>query len=215
MLKLTVVMYPDQAPSNPPPSTTPIDYLNQISTQPAKKGFTGKKQKIILGALGVIVVIIIIAVIGALLRPNNIPSEQLAAKLQTTQSIATAAQPTIESSQLRAFNSNLTIYLTNSIRDIRTPLLNNGIDITKLDKSVVSSESGTAITGRLEDARLNAVYDTTYAREIAYQLDLILSLMQQINSTTSSKSLKTFLQSSYNNLTPIQKQFEDYNNANS
>jgi type II secretory pathway pseudopilin PulG len=212
-------MYPNQMQPTPPPTPqtgAPIDYLNQISAKPQKKILLGgMKQRIILGAAGLIVALILIAIIGALLRPNLTPDEQLAAKLQATNSIALSAQSAIQSSQLRAFNSNLTINLTNAIRDIHQPLLNNGIDSTKLDSSIVKSEAGTDITARLEDARLNGVYDATYAREIAYQLELITSSMQQIYKTTSSKSLKAFLSTAYTNFTPIQKQFEDFNDANS
>lgn len=146
---------------------------------------------------------------------NNVePAKQLAARLQSTETIVDNAQNKLKSTQLRTLNSNLKIYLTNTNRDIAAPLQKSGINVAKLDKKLVASEAGTNITNKLEDARLNAVYDRTYAREIAYQLDTIVALMRQINDSTRSQSLKVFLDSAYTNLEPTQKQFAEFNAAN-
>lgn len=168
---------------------------------------------IIAGILGGAFVIVMILVIAVGLGGSKKPEEQLAARLQSTQTIVTSADSELKDSQLRALNSNLDIYLTNTNRDIAAPLLKDKIDITKLDKSVVTSEAGADVTARLEDARLNAVYDSTYAREMAYRLATIVSLMRQINSSTHNQDLKTFLASAYTNLQPTQKAFDDFTAA--
>ena len=77
------------------------------------------------------------------------------------------------------------------------------------------SESNEKILAKLEDARLNAIYDRSYARELSYQLETTMSLMRQIYNKTKNKDLKTFLEESYNNLEPIQKQFSDFNTVSS
>ena len=169
---------------------------------------------IIIGAGALVLIVIVISLLVSALQPDtNIP-KQLAARLQSTETIVGNAQPNLKSSKLRALNSSLKIYLTNTNRDIAAPLLLNKIDVTKLDKKIIASEAGTEMVSRLEDARLNAVYDRTYAREIAYQLDTIVTLMSQVGKNTSSKSLKEVLTTAQSNLEPIQKQFEDYNAAN-
>lgn len=199
-----------------PEASFSVDYLNQIAPQaPKRKIPLTRKQMVIAGVLAGAFVIVMILVIAVGLGGSKKPEEQLAARLQSTQTIVSDADTKLNDSQLRALNSNLNIFLTNTNRDIAAPLLKDKIDATKLDKSVITSEAGVDVTARLEDARLNAVYDSTYAREIAYRLATIVSLMRQINSSTHNQDLKTFLASAYTNLLPTQKAFEDFNATNS
>ncbi|MEI7539367.1 MAG: hypothetical protein WCJ36_01175 [Candidatus Saccharibacteria bacterium] len=201
-------MYPN---SNQP--TPPLDYLNQIAPKSPPKVNNLFKKPIILGAaLGFAILLTIISTIASS-QPKS--TELLAARLTTIASTADSATTNIKSTQLRAFNSNLKLYLTNAVRDITPILAKDGIDITKLDKKVTTAESNADLLATLEDARLNAVYDRTYAREMAYKLDTVITLMRQINSSTGNKDLKSYLNDAIANLTPIQKQFADFNAANS
>jgi hypothetical protein len=190
-----------------------IDYLNQIAT-PAKK--PGMSQRMIYLMIGVGALIAV--VIGLSLFSGGSNSAQklsrLSARLQTLQTIVSKSQKTIKSGDLRTTNSNLSIFLTNTNRDITTPLANNGVNASKLDKTIVTSENGAKLIQTLENARLNAVFDRTYAREISYQLATVKSLMKEIYNNTNSKSLKDFLNTTNDNLQPIQKQLEDFNAAN-
>jgi hypothetical protein len=198
---------------NQPQQPMSVDYLNQIAPQaPKKKIPLSKMQLIIVGivAAAFIIVMILVAAVGGGSKNSLV---QLAARLQGTQKIANSASTLIKNTQLSALNSNLKIYLTNTNRDIAAPLLNGGIDVTKLDKSIVAGEAGADVTARLEDARLNAVYDSTYAREMAYRLDTIVSLMRQIQHSTNNTGLRTFLDSALTNLLPTQKAFADFNAA--
>jgi hypothetical protein len=205
---------PQFQPQSTPQPNLSVDYLNQIAPQaPKRKIPLTKKQLMIFGALGLAIIIVVILVIVINLGSNKKPLEQLAARLQSTQTIATDAATKLKDSQLRALNSNLEIYLTNTNRDIAAPLLKDNIIVTKLDKSIVASEAGTDISARLEDARLNAVYDSTYAREMSYRLDTIVALMKQIYESTSNTTLKTFLNDAYTNLIPTQKAFANFSAA--
>jgi len=201
----------------PPPAKEPsasIDYLNQIAPQASKKMKLSLIQ-IILIAVGALAIIITLSiVITSLANAGKNDLQHLAARLQSTETIVGDAQNKIKSTNLRALNSNLKIYLTNTNRDIAAPLLLQNITASKLDKTIISSESGADITSRLEDARLNAVYDRTYAREIAYRLSTVIALMNKIDSSTSSTGLKTFLSDSIKNLEPTQASFEDFNATN-
>lgn len=199
---------------NPNQPNYSVDYLDQIAPQTPNKGGLSRLQFIIIAVIGAIMLLtVILSVI--LTSSNNVgPARQLAARLQSTEVIVGNAQNKLKSTQLRTLNSNLKIYLTNTNRDITAPLLQEGINVAKLDKKLVASEAGTAITNKLEDARLLATYDRIYALEIASQLDTIVELMRQINSSTSNKSLKLFLDNAYTNLEPTQKQFAQFNAAN-
>lgn len=203
-------MYPNQQE----PPTYSIDYLNQIAPQAPKKNNFSRKQWIIIACTAALIVIVGIMSIVASAGGNSSSVEQLAAKLIATEKIVGDAQSKIKSSQLRTLNSNLNIYLTNTNRDIAAPLLADGIAVAKLDKKVLAAEAGTDITNRLEDARLNAIYDRVYAREISYQLEVITALMQQTYSSTKNQSLKAFLEGAFTNLEPTQKQFADFNAIN-
>ena len=212
-------MYPEQPPLPPyqPPSQPPIDYLNQIAPQAPKKSpvFTGMKKIIIIGLLALVVVIIISMVIGAVSGAQREPAQKFAARLVSTQTIAEDSQDKLKSSELRSLNSDLRLYFTNTIRDAAEPLKKADVDFKKIDGGIKSKEEklSTAMTERLEDARLNAIFDRTYAREMAYQLETMLALMQQIYKSTRSESLKEFLDNAYKNLQPTQQSFEAFNES--
>ena len=199
-----------------PPQPLSMDYLNKIAPQAPKSKlpFT-KKQIIIVGALGIAVMIVVILMIAVGSGGSKKYEQQLAARLIGTETVASDSTSKIKSSSLRALNSNLKIYLTNTNRDIAVPLAKDSIDVNKLDKTLLATESDTDANARLEDARLNGVYDRTYAREMAYRLATIVSLMKKIQGSTSNKTLQTFLVSALTNLEPTQKQFSDFNETTS
>lgn len=197
-------------PNNSQPQFS-MDYLNQISASTAKKHGLSMFQYIIIGVSAVLLVVIVWAVFAVIMSGRVNSYQQLAARLATTESIASGAQAKLKSTDLRTLNSNLKIYLTDTNRDITAPLQSVGVDSTKLDSSIVKSESADAINARLENARLNAEYDRTYAREISYQLETIMILMRQIRSTTGNEKFKIFLDSALVNLEPTQKSFAEFN----
>lgn len=215
-------MYPNQqyppTPQPPQGPLPPLDYLNQIAPQAPKKGMLNSTPKKILFFLGLalIVVIALVVIVNMITGAQRGPAEQLAARLTNTATIAEAAQSNLKSSQLRSTNSNLRVYFTNINRDISTQLAKTGINTEKISGSVAEKETAasTAITDRLEDARLNAQYDRTYAREMSYQLEMTLALIQQLYSSTNSTSLQEFLKNAYDNLLPIQKGFAEFNQTN-
>lgn len=202
-------MYPD------PNTQAPIDYLNQIAPQPQKPGLD---KRALVGVLAIIGVVLAI-VVGFLIFISNSaagPKDSmitLAARLQATQEVSDKSQKNIKSSQLRSINSNLKILLTNANRDIAAPLMVEEIDVTKLDKEVVAIEKADTINTTLEDARLNATFDDTYAREMSFKLTTISLLMQQIYNQSKSKSMQDFLMETDDNLQPIKQQLEEFNST--
>jgi hypothetical protein len=59
------------------------------------------------------------------------------------------------------------------------------------------------------------VFDNTYASEMSYQLTTIIILMKQIYNTEGNSAVKAFLNTASSNLTPIQKQFSNFNSTDS
>lgn len=203
-------MYPD---SNPTPA--PIDYLNQIAPTPKKPGINKRTLVLVVVGIGIILALVAAFVIfagGKADGPTN-ATQTLAARLQQMQVIADKSQKNIKSSELRGININLIIFLTNANRDITTPLTASGIDSKKLDKTIVAKEKADPITADLEDARLNAVFDDTYAREMSYKLKTVSLLMEDIHSRTKSKSMEKFLLDTDENLQPIKEQLDTFNSA--
>lgn len=204
-------MYPNE---NQQP--LPSDYLNQIAPKPPKRLDFFRQKPIMIGAIafGVILLITLLGVISSIASNNIGSTERLAARLMSTKGVVDSATPNIKSTKLRALNSSLGIYLTNTIRDATPILAKNNININKLDKKVTSAESNANMLATLEDARLNAIYDRIYASEMAHQLDTTLILMRQIFTDTRSATLKSFLDNAYKTLEPTQKDFAEFNAAN-
>jgi len=199
-------MYPEN-------NQAPIDYLNQIAPAPHKQKLSLRALIAIIVGIGLIIALFV-AVVSALSGGSSSTStnmQTLAARLQAMQEVTDKSQATIQSSNLRGTNSNLKIFLTNANHDIIAPLSANGIEIKKLDKAIVAKEKTDKITTDLENARLNAVFDDTYAREMAYKLTTVSLLMDQIYSHTKSTSMKDFLVKTDDNLQPIKTQLEAFN----
>lgn len=206
-----VTMQPDQSPYQQPQYS--IDYLNQIAPQQHKKPTPGWQRFAI---LGVVIIGIIILIAGAIAilgggGPGKLPT--MAARLQTLQQIVDGAQPKIKDNTLRVSNSNLSLYLTDANRDMVAPLKANNVDPAKLDKTLLKKEDGSKLTATLEDARLNAIYDRTYAREMNYQLTTLLLLMKDIRASSGSRSLNTFIDTTTTNLQTSQQQFASYTDS--
>ncbi|MCX6728940.1 MAG: hypothetical protein NTV39_04220 [Candidatus Saccharibacteria bacterium] len=189
------------------------DYLNQIAPKPQKKSLIPKNKPVVVGiiAIGFLVLITIVGLLASLASGNIGDTERLVARLQATQDIVNSAKTNVNNHQLRALNSSLDIFLTNTLRDATPILAKKNIKIDNLSKTVVNAESDAKILATLEDARLNAVYDRIYASEMATQLENTTILMKKIFNSTNDKSLKSFLSNAYLTLKPTQKQYADYN----
>lgn len=187
---------------NPSNGQTPLDYLNQISPQtPKSSPFKLTMKTVIIGAIILIILVCIIAAIASSASGGRkTPWQQLSARLTTTQTIAADATTKLKSSELRSLNSDIKLYLTNTQRDLAIPLGKMSVDAAKLPPAILAKESGTGITERLENARLNAKFDSTYAREMSYQLATIMALYQKLFSQSSSADTKNFLSNAFTNI---------------
>lgn len=201
-------MYPDNNP-------TPIDYLNQIAPQQQKPGLS--KQSLLIVIIGIVSILALavgmVLFIGGRSSGPTTAMQTLAIRMQAMQKVADSSQKNIKSNALRGTNSNLKILLTNANRDIVAPLAKNNIDIKKLDKTLVAKEKTDTLSADLEEARLNGVYDDTYAREMSFQLTTLAILMEDIHTQTKSASTKAFLEVTDKNLQPIKKQLDEFNST--
>jgi hypothetical protein len=205
-------------PQQPPqlsPNPVPSDYLDQIATPQQKPGIDNKLFLVIIAGAVLLIVILAITIFSSLGGSKSVSTERLALRLQTLEKVSQDSQKRLASSALRSTNSNLRASLINANRDIATPLKAAEINLKKADKKLVAEENGTKLKAALEDARLNATFDRTYAKEMSYQLETTTILMNRLLATTKSTSLKTFLNASLKDLVSLQKQFSKYSSANS
>ena len=70
------------------------------------------------------------------------------------------------------------------------------------------------MTERLEDGRLNAKYDSTYAREMSYQTATLLALINQLYKSSALPATKTYLKGAYENLEPTYKALSAFSASN-
>lgn len=204
--------------SNNRQTADPLAYLNQIAPKKSRKmDFLNDKKiriiAILIGAALITAVFIVIA--GVVSKNDGGISSHLAAKLLSTEDTVDKATSILKNTELRALNSNLKIYLTDTNRDIKTILSDEGIIVSKISDEIKSAESNTEILATLEEARLNAIYDRIYANEMAYQLNTILTMMREIQTSTKNSDMRDFLTSAIKNLEPTQIQFANFNAVNS
>lgn len=206
-------------PQQPPqlsPNPLSSDYLDQIASPQKAPGMSNKLFFVVIGvALLLTIVVAFVLLSSAGSGTKAVSTERLALRLQTLQKISQDSHKTIKDSNLRSINSNLKTSLINANRDIAEPLKAAKVDLKKADKAVSAQENGKKITDSLENARLNGTFDRTYAKEISYQLDTTTVLMNSLQKTTKSSSLKTFLTGSTRDLKSLQTQFAAYSSANS
>lgn len=201
---------------NPNNGQTPLDYLNQIAPPTQNKPvFQLNFRTVLLGAVGVVILIIIIATVsGMLTSSSKEPWQRFSARLDATTVVVDGASSNIKNSQLRSINSDLKLYLTNTKRDIAKPLSALSINPGKLPAKIVAEEKGTGITQRLEDGRLNAKFDSTYAREMTYQLATMLALLQKLYATNIGPETKAMLKAAYDNLLPTYNSVSAFSTSN-
>ncbi|MFZ1302105.1 MAG: hypothetical protein WAQ27_06060 [Candidatus Microsaccharimonas sp.] len=199
-----------------PQQQLPPSYLDEIAPQATKTSFLANKTRlfIFIGLIAIIIVVILGVTVSAISSSKKEPWERLAARIAATKEITQSSEGKIKNSQLRSINSNVKISITNTERDLAAPLLTAEVKAAKLSPSVLASESSAAMLTRLEDARLNAKYDSTYAREMSYQLSNLLTLLRQLYTSSSNASNKAFLETTYNNFEPFQKSLAEFSASN-
>ncbi len=203
---------------NPQNGQTPLDYLNQISPEapkPTRFGFHfNLKTVLLLGVIVIIVMIVLANISSAISNARVEPWERFSARLATTGDIVDDSSSKIKNSQLRSLNSDLKLYITNTQRDLAVPLSNINVNPAQLPATITTEEAGTEMIDRLEDGRLNAKYDSTYAREMTYQTATLLSLIQQLYSISGTEATKEFLTTAYDNLVPTYKALSEFSASN-
>ncbi len=203
------IMQPNEQTEQP--NQHPIDYLDSISTVP-KGTKKGPDDMVFFGAIvgGLIIAIIVGAFLFLSAGSSKADLSTLSVRLANLQIVADESQKNAVSSRLRGTNTSLSLALANANRDIEPLLTESGIDPKKIDPKITAAESTDDLEESLEDARLNGIFDRIYARELAYELETVLILLEQLDASTKSKEQKEFLSTTYNNIQPLQENFAKF-----
>lgn len=196
-------MYPNQQPQYS------VDYLNEISgPQPTSRL---PKNFRLLAIVGIIMIILsfVIIVFGILNSKDEPTPTDLAVRLKTLETVSRDTQENLSSGDLRSLNTNLTLALSNSSREMNAFLGEKGANA--IDKAAKENPDTARLTKTFTDADLNAVISRTYPREMAYELNVTLLLLKSLYDETENAKFKDYLSSTYDDLEPIYKQLSKFN----
>lgn len=185
-----------------PENNVPLNYLDEIAPVQHKESFLdGKIKKLIgFGALAIVLVIMLSIFASSLSGNRKNDWTELSLNLKNTSSIVSNGKTSIKSNKLRSINSEISIFIVNTENDITPYLEELKITEKNIPESTKNRLSVASTIERLEDANLNAVYDRTYTREMAFQLSQLLNSLQKTYKSTKSEGAKEFLSTSYDNL---------------
>ncbi|HTK39261.1 MAG TPA: hypothetical protein VL362_00165 [Patescibacteria group bacterium] len=212
-------MYPD---NNPQPQQVPpqqqfpqpvqpqpeysVEYLNQLAGETASKpGGPSKIVMLIAGVVGLLALVLFAFMVFAGGPSAADKASSIYVRLQTLQSLANDNQKQLRNNDLRAINSGLSLQLTNAATALEEPLANIGVNTKKLPKSLQTKEATykSNVQSQFDDAKLNVRLDSTYTREMTYQLESLHAMLQSAYKATSSKSLKDYLKTTDAQLAPF------------
>lgn len=196
-----------------PASYTP-DYLDQIAPPPAGPKLMGGNFTWIVIGLAVLFMFAVGLLTLTSGGSNTATAQSAYLRVGNLATLSDNYRRYLKSSKLTAANTNFKIFLSNAERDLAGPLTQNGVDLAKIDKESKAKEATVIdeLATKLEDARLNAILDRTYAREMAYQTQLLLEQYNKM-SKNQSKPIADNAKKTIPNLEPLQKTFAEFNDA--
>ncbi|MDR0397634.1 MAG: hypothetical protein LBH36_00400 [Candidatus Nomurabacteria bacterium] len=207
-------------PMQPLPSVQPLppedqlgaSYLDKISSKTvAKDSLFSGRMLVLIGIL----VCTIIGTIGIMIASGGespkTSSETLYLRATNLQKTATNYHKFLKSSSLRAANTTFQVQLTDLIQNLKSELEKINIKVDKIGKELKADESTRIekINDALEDSRLNVRLDRDYAKEMSFQLNLMISLMQKIEKS-AKKDYKTMLETARPKLQSISEHFSQF-----
>ncbi len=206
---------PQQLPPTEPAAqySYSTNYLDQISA-PVKQSRTANP-KFMIGLIGGLLALLVLVGGFILINSSSTPIDKatdMLLRMQTLEKVAKAQHSHLRDGQLRTINSSYTLFLANAIRDLKEPLENAGVTVSKLPKQQRDAEKSieSGLNAQFDEARLNVTLDRAYAREMNYQLEVLHSMMMSIYNSTNDSSLKQYLESTENNLAQISEGFGSF-----
>lgn len=134
-------------------------------------------------------------------------------RVNALQALAKESPENITDSKLLSNNAQMSTILAGISQEGTQQVIATGKkELPKEPKNSPIAAEYAEINTRLDEARLNVIFDRTYAREVAYQLRTLRSELITLQKSAKS-SLKEYLQTADQNLEPLEKQFADFDSA--
>ena len=174
---------------------------------------------ILLGVIGVGVLAIVgfaILMFGSSSTSNLERMAGLNLRLTSLQKIADTQQRQLRDNNLRSINAAFSLYLSNTLRDIKDPIAKSGVNEKTVTKELSADEAAfsSGVTTKFEEAKLNVILDRTYAREMVYQIGVLRNMMTTVHKNTDNQELKTALETSDPSFVQSARGFEEFAGSN-
>lgn len=207
-----------------------FDYLNQIAADnravkaAERGGIRGilpegwDLKKVLIGLGGIILAVILMAVLGGWLGGLGNKERDLLDQLyirtgKLTETIS-EYNPKVKSPDLRSMGTALSAVLLETRTKVAGLYTSEyGLEGTdpRDEQTVTDEEQHTLVlNNELNTGWLNGRLDRYYAREMATEIALIVSMEEEIMDRTSYSAVKTALTSSVVNLEQLETQFSEY-----
>lgn len=209
-----------QAASNQQPSSQktsyPVDYLATIA--PAQKAKPLSIQVIIAVIVGVLLIFSVISFLFLARSPINTSLSDKAVELNSRYtsigSVANKYQKIIIDPKLRATNSQLTVFLANAKNNLNDTVAAQKIAVKNvtIPELVISNNKKriTALNETLNNAQINNTVDRIYAKEMAYELESIGSLLISLKNKSNNQTVQSYVTSTVDNLNVVHKSFTEF-----
>lgn len=208
-------------------------YLDEIAAKsrpvkPKKASILSPKLMVIIGGgLGLVILLAIVgAMLGNAMGRVGKDAERISFRMERITEIIKEYKGDLKAPKLRSVSVSLDGVLKESNGQMKKILAEefkvsakDGKDKGKgkdkggkLDKKAIEEESENynKINEALENARLNGVLDRTYAREMALQVALLISMESELAERSEKKVVDEFVAKSLGNLQKIYKQLSEY-----
>ena len=169
---------------------------------------------------GVLVLAITIIIVGSMLSNVSDKEKDAAVRLNYRLSYLNKTvdsyRKKVKSSNLRSMSVTFNSIMTDTSRDLGTVIgtsFSADSDADKESQATIAAEESAHIStlnSTLDNAILNGRLDRAYYREISLELTLLMSLESELLARTSKPELISLIQSSYESLSNLQKQFEEF-----
>lgn len=209
----------EMQPTSPPAPAAPqaqysADYLNQIASTPQKK-LVNKFAVfgLIFGFIALLFFVLLITNSGGLSVSSRIENVYL--RLGTLQTVTNAQEQHLTENAINSSNASLSTSLISMNTDLAVIMKARGLKLPLLsstkDPLVVAEKTYSAnLSAKLDNAYLAGTLDRTYANEMAYQLTLLKSQLQQLKAAAHSASINSYYDTNVPTLDDFTSQLADF-----
>lgn len=154
----------------------------------------------------VVIIIAIILLIGS--RDGSSALQQrMSLRQDNTLKLIADGRKNIVHGELQKINGELGIVLESNNAQLSEALQSAGLK--KISKEITADETIDQTLEKLNQAKLNARYDSVYLSTLQVQLEALNALSTELFNTTKSKTLKNALMGQYKNVNIFLKQLRE------